>query len=80
MEWFNSLELSKVANFVFGGGVVWILNYALNLRKQKKDEFVILRETWVAEDKKNKETIKKLELKIEELYSEIKQLKHDNRH
>lgn len=63
MEWLDSVNWGSILSFVGGGGFLWVLNYALNLRKQKKDEFVILRETWAKEDEKNKEKIKELEKK-----------------
>lgn len=37
---FNIVDLKAVLSFIGGGGFLWVLNYALSLRKQRKDEFV----------------------------------------
>lgn len=68
---FNIVDLKAVLSFVGGGGFLWVLNYALSLRKQRKDEFVILRETWKSqfEEMRNElaETKEQLKLAREEI-------------
>lgn len=41
---FNIVDLKAILSFIGGGGFLWVLNYALNLRKQRKDEFAFLEE------------------------------------
>lgn len=43
--------LKEVIVFVSGGGLLWVFKTLLDYRKQNKDEFTILRETWVTQFK-----------------------------
>ena len=63
--------LKYILTFVFGGSFLGVLNWALGLRKQKKDEFIILRETWKAQFDDMTAEIKKLKGEIQDLRDEL---------
>lgn len=63
--------LKYIVTFISGGTVLGLLNWALTLRKQKKDEFIILRETWKSQFDEMAEEIKALKSKIQDLHDEL---------
>ena len=57
--------LVRVFTFATGAGALGLMQFAISFRKQKKDEFVILRETW-------KEQFQSMHDQLEETKNELK--------
>lgn len=67
--------LKEVIVFVSGGGLLWVFKTLLDYRKQNKDEFTILRETWSEQFKQDAIKIAELTGRLQSKEDECEQYK-----
>ena len=74
MEFEWSDILVRVFTFATGAGALGLMQFALSFRKQKKDEFVILRDTWKEQFEAMSKQLRETREDLQKAYKKIHEL------